>query len=116
MSLGRVIIRKAAYFSSALLLVAAALTALAQDVPRQTVAIAYPLDETITVKFRGTTLLPRLQLGQALRPGHLSSSVSVRRGHLSWRIHIPMWFGPSSQGVVDNSANQTKRQQHHRSK
>src|SRR6267142_6742306 len=36
--------------------------ALAQsDVPRQTVAVAYPLDETINVKFRGTTLLPRLR-------------------------------------------------------
>src|SRR6266498_4431207 len=31
------------------------------DVPRQTVAITYPLDETISVKFRGTTLLPRLK-------------------------------------------------------
>ena len=31
------------------------------DVPRQTVAITYPLDETVTVKFRGTTLLPRLK-------------------------------------------------------
>ena len=30
------------------------------DQPRQTVAITYPLDETINVKFRGTTLLPRL--------------------------------------------------------
>src|SRR6266542_3162567 len=37
-------------------------TVLAQrDVPRQTVAITYPLDETISVKFRGTTLLPRLK-------------------------------------------------------
>ena len=31
------------------------------DVPRQTVAVAYPLDEVISVKFRGTTLLPRLK-------------------------------------------------------
>lgn len=31
------------------------------DTPRQTVAITYPLDETITVKLRGTTLLPRLK-------------------------------------------------------
>lgn len=31
------------------------------DVPRQTVAVTYPLDETVTVKFRGTTLLPRLK-------------------------------------------------------
>jgi outer membrane protein OmpA-like peptidoglycan-associated protein len=34
------------------------------DVPRQTVAITYPLDQTIEVRFRGTTLLPRLK-GQA---------------------------------------------------
>src|SRR5258705_11893730 len=36
--------------------------ALAQsDTARQTVAITYPLNETVTVKFRGTTLLPRLK-------------------------------------------------------
>ena len=36
--------------------------ALAQtDVERKTVAITYPLDETVTVKFRGTTVLPRLK-------------------------------------------------------
>jgi outer membrane protein OmpA-like peptidoglycan-associated protein len=32
-----------------------------QDVERKTVAITYPLDESVTVKFRGTTLLPRLK-------------------------------------------------------
>lgn len=32
-----------------------------QDVERKTVAITYPLDETVTVKFRGTTMLPRLK-------------------------------------------------------
>ena len=31
------------------------------DTPRRTIAVTYPLDETITVKFRGTTLLPRLK-------------------------------------------------------
>ena len=31
------------------------------DVPRRTIAVTYPLDETIEVKFRGTTLLPRLK-------------------------------------------------------
>ena len=31
------------------------------DLPRQTVAITYPLDETVSVRFRGTTLLPRLK-------------------------------------------------------
>jgi len=31
------------------------------DVPRQTVAVTYPLDETVSLRFRGTTLLPRLK-------------------------------------------------------
>lgn len=37
-------------------------TAFAQgDVPRRTIAVTYPLNETVEVKFRGTTLLPRLK-------------------------------------------------------
>ncbi len=32
-----------------------------QDAERKTIAITYPLEETVTVKFRGTTLLPRLK-------------------------------------------------------
>src|SRR6201988_1177647 len=32
-----------------------------QDVERKTVAITYPLEETVTVKCRGTTVLPRLK-------------------------------------------------------
>ena len=44
------------------LIAATSLPTVAQaDLPRQTVAITYPLDETINVKFRGTTLLPRLK-------------------------------------------------------
>src|SRR6267378_1198719 len=31
------------------------------DAPRQTIAVTYPLDESVEVKFRGTTLLPRLK-------------------------------------------------------
>jgi outer membrane protein OmpA-like peptidoglycan-associated protein len=31
------------------------------DIERKTIAITYPLDETVTVKFRGTTVLPRLK-------------------------------------------------------
>src|ERR1700682_1945984 len=31
------------------------------DLSRRTVAVTYPLDESVTVKFRGTTLLPRLK-------------------------------------------------------
>lgn len=45
---------------SACLLFASAVFA-QTDVERKTVAITYPLDETVTVKFRGTTVLPRLK-------------------------------------------------------
>src|ERR1043166_3731399 len=49
---------------SVAVLVCAALASsvLAQsDAPRRTIAITYPLDEQVVVKFRGTTLLPRLK-------------------------------------------------------
>src|SRR5258705_11864439 len=39
------------------------------DTARRTVAITYPLDETIVVKFRGTTLLPRLKGEAKVRRG-----------------------------------------------
>src|SRR5215468_452372 len=59
MNFGRIVSRVT---SLVVVVCCAAGIALAQsDVPRQTVAVAYPLDETITVKFRGTTLLPRLK-------------------------------------------------------
>ena len=45
--------------SACLLFVSAAVGQ--QDIERKTVAITYPLDETVTVKFRGTTVLPRLK-------------------------------------------------------
>src|ERR1041384_6455507 len=32
-----------------------------QDIERKTIAITYPLDETVTVKFRGTTAWPRVK-------------------------------------------------------
>lgn len=31
------------------------------DAPRRTIAVTYPLDESVEIKFRGTTLLPRLK-------------------------------------------------------
>ena len=34
------------------------------DIPRKTKAITYPLDENVTVRFRGTTRFPRMK-GQA---------------------------------------------------
>ncbi len=43
-------------------LLAFAISVFAQsDTQRQTVAITYPLDQTVTLKFRGTTRLPRLK-------------------------------------------------------
>src|SRR5689334_9190415 len=45
--------------SVCLLVVSAAIAQ--SDTERKTVAITYPLDETVTVKFRGTTVLPRLK-------------------------------------------------------
>src|SRR6266487_3670369 len=54
--------------------------ALAQsDVPRQTVAITYPLEETVNLKFRGTTLLPRLK-GEAKvkRAGRRGTRVELK--------------------------------------
>jgi outer membrane protein OmpA-like peptidoglycan-associated protein len=43
-----------------ILLIAATLAHAQSDLPRQSVAITYPLDQTVNVKFRGTTRLPRL--------------------------------------------------------
>jgi outer membrane protein OmpA-like peptidoglycan-associated protein len=39
------------------------------DTARRTIAITYPLDETVVVKFRGTTLLPRLKGEAKVRRG-----------------------------------------------
>lgn len=39
------------------------------DTARRTIAITYPLDESVTVKFRGTTLLPRLKGEAKVRRG-----------------------------------------------
>src|SRR5215207_221090 len=53
------VLRTAAPF--ALALVACAVTAAGQnDHRRETVAVTYPLEQSVTVKFRGTTRLPRL--------------------------------------------------------
>ena len=54
------------------------------DVQRQTVAITYPLDETVNVKFRGTTLLPRLK-GEAKvrRAGRRGTRVELSINNLT---------------------------------
>lgn len=54
------------------------------DVSRTTVAITYPLDETVNVKFRGTTLLPRLK-GEAKvrRAGRRGTRVELSLDNLT---------------------------------
>jgi outer membrane protein OmpA-like peptidoglycan-associated protein len=49
------------------------------DIARQSVAVTYPLDETIALKFRGTTLLPRLK-GEAKvkRAGRRGTRVELK--------------------------------------
>jgi len=79
------------------------------DVPRQTVAITYPLDETITVKFRGTTLLPRLK-GEAKvkRAGRRGTRVEIsiedlpRASELGGVYTTYLLWAISPDGHVDN--------------
>src|SRR6266536_2751245 len=79
------------------------------DVPRQTVAITYPLDETITVKFRGTTLLPRLKGEAKVRRGgrrgtrvELSLENLTRASELGGIYTTYLLWAISPDGRVDN--------------
>lgn len=84
--------------------------ALAQsDVPRQTIAVTYPLDQTVTVKFRGTTRLPRLT-GEAKvrRAGRRGTRVELsvenlpRAGELGGVYTTYVLWAISPEGRVDN--------------
>lgn len=93
---------------SACLLVAS-LAFAQQDVERKTVAITYPLDETVTVKFRGTTLLPRLK-GEAKvkRAGRRGTRVELsvedlpRASELGGIYTTYILWAISPDGHVDN--------------
>jgi len=109
MSLGQVTIGISAKFAKVLLLGACAVAAMAQDVPRQTVAVAYPLDETIVVKFRGTTLLPRLKgeakVRRSSRRGtrvELSIENMPRASELGGIYTTYVVWAISPEGQVDN--------------
>src|SRR5712691_8074023 len=53
------------------------------DLPRRTTAVTYPLDETVEVKFRGTTLLPRLKgLAKVRRAGRRGTRVELANDNL----------------------------------
>src|SRR4026207_1949066 len=80
-----------------------------RDVERQTVAVTYPLDETVTVKFRGTTLLPRLK-GEAKvkRAGRRGTRVELhiddlpRASELGGIYTTYVLWAISPDGHVDN--------------
>src|SRR5687768_18462973 len=80
-----------------------------QDVERKTVAVTYPLDETVTVKFRGTTLLPRLR-GEAKvkRAGRRGTRVELniddlpRASELGGIYTTYVLWAISPDGHVDN--------------
>jgi len=94
-------------FSACLLVVSIAVAQ--QDVERKTVAITYPLDETVTVKFRGTTLLPRLK-GEAKvkRAGRRGTRVELsvedlpRASELGGIYTTYVLWAISPDGHVDN--------------
>ncbi len=79
------------------------------DVPRRTIAVTYPLDDTITVKFRGTTLLPRLK-GEAKvkRAGRRGTRVELaidnlpRANELGGIYTTFILWAVSPDGRVDN--------------
>jgi outer membrane protein OmpA-like peptidoglycan-associated protein len=79
------------------------------DLPRQTVAITYPLDQAVSVKFRGTTLLPRLK-GEAKvrRAGRRGTRVELsvedlpRANELGGVYTTYVLWAISPEGRVDN--------------
>jgi hypothetical protein len=79
------------------------------DVPRRTIAVTYPLDETVVVKFRGTTLLPRLK-GEAKvkRAGRRGTRVELaidnlpRANELGGIYTTFLLWAISPDGRVDN--------------
>jgi len=79
------------------------------DLPRSTTAVTYPLDESVEVKFKGTTLLPRLK-GEAKvkRAGRRGSRVELAidnlpRAHELGGIYTTfVLWAISPDGRVDN--------------
>lgn len=102
-----VVARFAGVFS--LCLMAAVVIVAQTDQPRSTTAVTYPLDESVEVKFRGTTLLPRLK-GEAKvkREGRRGTRVVVSidnlpRAHELGGIYTTfVVWAVSPDGRVDN--------------
>ncbi len=92
------------------LLIIMGLTALAQpDANRQTVAITYPLEQSVTLKFRGTTRLPRLS-GEAKvkRTGRRNTRVELEVKNLPRAFELGgayttfVLWAVSPEGQADN--------------
>ncbi|MEO8436040.1 MAG: OmpA family protein [Pyrinomonadaceae bacterium] len=98
-----------AVLGATLFLLAPAAAVAQRDLPRETVAITYPLDQTITVKFRGTTRLPRVsgeaKVRRAGRRGtrvELSVSNLSRASELGGAYTTYVLWAISPDGNVDN--------------
>jgi outer membrane protein OmpA-like peptidoglycan-associated protein len=96
--------------SVALLFLLSCVMVVAQnDIARQTIAVTYPLDETVNLKFRGTTLLPRLS-GEAKvkRAGRRGTRVELhiddlpRASELGGIYSTYVLWAISPDGRVDN--------------
>jgi outer membrane protein OmpA-like peptidoglycan-associated protein len=93
----------------AFLITSATLVHAQSDLARQTVAITYPLDQAVEVKFRGTTLLPRLK-GEAKvrRAGRRGTRVELsvddlpRANELGGVYTTYVLWAISPEGRVDN--------------
>src|SRR5258705_13775946 len=107
MTLGRVYRILTSVLIAGLLFVSIALAQ--SDTERKTVAITYPLDETVNVRFRGTTLLPRLK-GEAKvrRAGRRGTRVELsvenlpRATELGGPYTTYVLWAISPEGRVDN--------------
>jgi outer membrane protein OmpA-like peptidoglycan-associated protein len=96
-------------FLSVVLVTAIPFVQAQSDMPRQTVAITYPLDQTVSVKFRGTTRLPRLT-GEAKvrRAGRRGTRVELsvdnlpRASELGGVYTTYVLWAISPEGRVDN--------------
>ena len=80
-----------------------------RDLPRETVAITYPLDQTVTVRFRGTTRLPRLSgSAKVRRAGRRGTRVELnienlpRAAELGGAYTTYILWAISPDGAVDN--------------
>ena len=86
-----------------------AVTFAQSDAPRRTIAVTYPLDESIEVRFRGTTLLPRLKgLAKVKRAGRRGTRVELsidnlpRANELGGIYTTFVLWAISPDGHVDN--------------